>query len=114
MDAAYAAYYGLVNIGPQAPGSSGHQAETTLLLSEKARADSIPKLDVENNNVSASHAAAVGQVDRDQVFYIRSRGLPEKAAIRTIVEGFFEPLLLEIPLEEVQEELRAGIARRMS
>ncbi len=113
-DRAYAAYYGLVNIGPAAPGSTGHQAETTLLLSEEARADSVPKLDVENNDVRASHAAAVGQVDRDQLFYAMTRGLGEREARRTLVEGFFEPLVLAVPLEEAREDLRAGIARRLA
>lgn len=112
-DKAYAAYYALTNIGHEAPGSSGHQKENTLLLSETAHADAIPKLDVENNQVSASHAATVGQVDQDQLFYIRSRGLPEKKAMRVLVEGFFEPLVEEIPLAHVQDDLRTLIGNRL-
>lgn len=109
----YAVNYSIVNIGPGAGNSSGHQHQETLLLSDKARADAIPKLDVENNDVSASHGATVGQVDPEQVFYLLARGLPEPAAKRLIVEGFFEPLLKEIPVEDVREEIRGAILARM-
>jgi Fe-S cluster assembly protein SufD len=112
-DDGYAVNYSIVNIGPDARNSSGHQHQETLLLSDKARADAIPKLDVENNDVSASHGATVGQVDPDQVFYLLSRGLSGLAAKRLIVEGFFEPLLKEIPLEDVREEIRGAILARM-
>lgn len=112
-DKAYAAYYGLVNIGHEAPDSSGHQKENTLLLSDSAHADAIPKLDVENNQVRASHAATVGQVDREQLFYIKSRGLKERQAVRVLVEGFFEPLVMEIPLEPVRDDVRALIEKRL-
>lgn len=112
-DDGYSANYSIVNIGPAAKNSSGHQHQETLLLSDKARADAIPKLDVENNDVSASHGATVGQVDPDQLFYLRSRGFSELAAKRLIVEGFFEPLLREIPVEDVREEVRAAILGRM-
>ena len=108
----YAANYSIVNIGPDARNSSGHQKQDTLVLSEGARADAIPKLDVENNEVSASHGATVGQVDPEQLFYLRSRGFSDLAAKRLIVEGFFEPLLREVPDERVREELgRALVAR---
>ncbi|HWH08013.1 MAG TPA: SufD family Fe-S cluster assembly protein, partial [Candidatus Thermoplasmatota archaeon] len=66
----YSVNSSVVNIGPGAPNSSGHQHQETLLLSDKARADAIPKLDVENNDVSASHGATVGQVDPEQLFYL--------------------------------------------
>ena len=109
----YSVNYSIVNIGPDARNSSGHQHQETLVLSEKARADAIPKLDVENNDVSASHGATVGQVDPEQLFYLRSRGFSDAAAKRLIVEGFFEPLLREIPVEDVREEVRAAILGRM-
>jgi Fe-S cluster assembly protein SufD len=110
---AYAVNYSIVNIGPEARNASGHQHQETLLLSDKARADAIPKLDVENNDVSASHGASVGQVDPEQVFYLESRGFSEIAARRLIVEGFFEPLLRAIPVDDVREELRNAIATRL-
>jgi Fe-S cluster assembly protein SufD len=112
-DDGYSANYSVVNIGPAAKNSSGHQHQETLLLSERARADAIPKLDVENNDVSASHGATVGQVDPDQVFYLQTRGLGERAAKRLVVEGFFEPLLREIPVDDVREEVRAAILARL-
>lgn len=109
----YSVNYSIVNVGPDARNSSGHQHQETLLLSDKARADAIPKLDVENNDVSASHGATVGQVDPEQLFYLRARGFSETAAKRLIVEGFFEPLLREIPVDDVREEVRAAILGRM-
>lgn len=109
----YSANYSIVNIGPLAKSSSGHQHQETLLLSDKARADAIPKLDVENNDVSASHGATVGQVDPEQMFYLRSRGMSEQAAKRMIVEGFFEPLLGDIPVEDVREEIRQTVISRL-
>lgn len=112
-ESGYAANYSIVNIGEHAKGSSGHQHQETLLLSDKARADAIPKLDVENNDVSASHGATVGQVDPEQVFYLGSRGFSEIAAKRLIVEGFFEPLLVAIPIEDVREQLRKAIVTRL-
>lgn len=112
-DDGYSANYSIVFIGPTAKNASGHQHQETLVLSESARADAIPKLDVENNDVSASHGATVGQVDPEQLFYLRSRGLDELAGKRVIVEGFFEPLLSKIPLEDVREEVRKAIIGRL-
>jgi Fe-S cluster assembly scaffold protein SufB len=112
-DDGYSANYSIVFIGPAAKNSSGHQHQETLVLSEGARADAIPKLDVENNEVSASHGATVGQVDPEQLFYLRSRGFTQIAAKRLIVEGFFEPLLAKIPVESVRDEIRGAIVERM-
>lgn len=109
----YSANYSIVNIGPAARNSSGHQKQDTLLLSDRARADAIPKLDVENNEVSASHGATVGQVDPEQLFYLRSRGFGELAAKRLIVEGFFEPLLREIPDDAVRDEIGRALTGRL-
>ncbi|HWG89266.1 MAG TPA: Fe-S cluster assembly protein SufD [Candidatus Thermoplasmatota archaeon] len=112
-DDARSIFFGHVHIMPPGASSAGHQKSATLLLSENARADSIPVLDVENNDVSASHGSTVGQVDKEQLFYLRSRGLSEAEATRMIVEGFFQPLLAEIPHEGVREELTAAIGRRL-
>jgi FeS assembly protein SufD len=112
-DDGYSANYSIVNIGPQARNASGHQHQETLILSAGARADAIPKLDVENNDVSASHGATVGQVDPEQLFYLRSRGFDELAAKRLIVEGFFGPLLEQVPVEEVRNEIGAALVNRL-
>lgn len=112
-DDGYSANYSIVFIGPAAKNASGHQHQETLVLSEGARADAIPKLDVENNDVSASHGATVGQVDPEQLFYLRSRGFDELGAKRLIVEGFFEPLLAKIPLDDVREDVRTAIVGRL-
>src|SRR5581483_3588302 len=112
-DDGYSANYSIVNIGPQARNASGHQKQETLILSNAARADAIPKLDVENNEVSASHGATVGQVDPEQLFYLRARGFSDIAAKRLIVEGFFGPLLEQVPIDDVREEIRAALVARL-
>ncbi|HEX2022992.1 MAG TPA: SufD family Fe-S cluster assembly protein [Candidatus Thermoplasmatota archaeon] len=112
-DDGYSANYSIVNIGPSARNASGHQHQETLILSERARADAIPKLDVENNDVSASHGATVGEVDPEQMFYLRSRGFTETGAKRVIVAGFFEPLLREIPLDDARDAIERAILDRL-
>jgi FeS assembly protein SufD len=112
-DDGYSANYSIVNIGPHAKNASGHQHQETLVLSPRARADAIPKLDVENNDVSASHGATVGQVDPEQLFYLRARGFSELAAKRLVVEGFFDPLLREVPIESVRDEIGAALVGRL-
>ncbi|MEK6837027.1 MAG: Fe-S cluster assembly protein SufD [Nanoarchaeota archaeon] len=96
-----------------AAGSEGHQKANVLLLSDTARASPIPKLEIDNYDVKASHEASVGQLDKDKLFYMMSRGLDGKDAVKLVVEGFFEPLLKQIPFEELTEDLRQTIAAKM-
>ncbi len=99
-------YHGMVKITEDAPRSNGFQKEEALLLSNEARADAIPQLEIGNNDVSCTHGATIGQVDADKVFYLMSRGLSKQEAMKTIVNGFFEPLLLRICRKTTQQELR--------
>ncbi len=112
-DEARAVYRGLTDIEPTGANTSAYQRENTLMLSEGARIDAIPGLEIENNNVSAGHAATSGQIDEVLLFYLQSRGLSRQQATKLIVDAFFEPIMNQIPLESVRTELQALIDRKM-
>ena len=112
-DRARASYTGQLRIAPDAPGSEAHQENRNLLLSEAARADSIPELEILTHEVQCSHAAATGPVDAAMLFYLRSRGLDERRAMNAIVEGFLEPVLARVPGAALQASLREAAARRL-
>ena len=107
-------YRGLVKILQDAARCSGSQKEDTILLSSDAEADAIPNLEIDNNDVKCSHAATIGHIDAEKLFYLMSRGLPENLARQKIVEGFFDPVIAQIPIERLQEELRNMISERSS
>lgn len=112
-DKARTVYQGLIHVHKDAQRSDAYQANRNLILSPKARADSIPGLEIEANDVRCTHGATVGQVDEEQMFYLRSRGLSEAYAQRLIVEGFFEPLMDRIPLESARVKLREAIQEKL-
>jgi FeS assembly protein SufB len=85
----------------------------TLYLSEDSKADVLPSLDVDANDVRCSHGASIGMIDEEQIFYLMSRGLPRIEAERTIVAGFFEEGIERVPLESVQERLRQAVADKL-
>jgi Fe-S cluster assembly protein SufD len=84
-----AVYTGLIHVGKEARGTNAFQTNRNLKLSEGAWAESVPNLEIENNDVRCSHASTVGPVDPDQRFYLESRGVPTATAERLIVGGFF-------------------------
>jgi len=83
------------------------------MLSRVARADSMPQLEIEADDVRCTHGATVGQMDEDELFYLMSRGLNRELATRLIVEGFFSPVLDRIPLESMQNRLRQAVERKL-
>ena len=106
-------YSGLIRVHKDAQKTDAYQANRNLSLSEHARADSMPKLEIEANDVRCTHGATVGPIDEEQVFYLTSRGLPRPVAERMIVEGFFEQVLEKIPLEEVRATVRKAVAAKL-
>jgi Fe-S cluster assembly protein SufD len=84
-----------------------------LILEKSARADSIPGLEIEADDVRCTHGATVSQLDPEELFYIGSRGLPLKEAQRLIVQGFFTPVVDRIPLESVRERLTEEIEKKI-
>jgi len=111
-DRARMVYQGLIKVHKDAQRSDAYQANRNLLLSEKARADSIPSLEIEANDVRCTHGATVGQVDEEQLFYLRSRGLPRPEAEQMIIQGFFEPVLERIPAESLRTTVTAAVERK--
>jgi Fe-S cluster assembly protein SufD len=110
-----AVYEGTIRAWPDAQKTSAYQSNRNLLLSKRARADSLPQLEIEANDLRCTHGATVSQVDEDQVFYLMSRGIPRADAVRLIVEGFFQPSLDRLPatLEGLRERLTDAIAAKL-
>ncbi len=106
-------FEGMIRVQPKAQQTASFLSDHTLLLSAECRAESIPSLEIGANEVSASHGATTGQIDEDQLFYLMVRGIPLDEAQRIIVQGFFEPVLQRIPLENLRTRLRRSIVRRM-
>jgi len=106
-------YRGLVKINQNAFGSNGYQKEDTLLLSEDAAADSIPNLEIENNDVRCTHGASIGKIDMEKMFYMKSRGLNEEQATREYVKGFFEPLIQKIQIQDLRDNMNKMVEERM-
>ena len=112
-DRARSVYQGLIQVAENAQRTDAYQANRNLLLSDTARADSIPGLEILANDVRCTHGATIGSVDEEQMYYLTSRGLHRGEAERLIVEGFFTPVLDRIPLESVREQLREAIQRKL-
>jgi Fe-S cluster assembly protein SufD len=116
-DHSRAVYTGLIHIGKGAKGSRAFQTNRNVKLSEGAWAESVPNLEIENNDVKCSHASAVGPVDEEQLFYLESRGVPTPVAERLVVLGFFEEVLERLPASDavpaVRFELAAKLDRRV-
>jgi Fe-S cluster assembly protein SufD len=108
-DEAVSVYSGLIKIRKDAQHSDAYQANRSLILSPKAKADSIPKLEIEANDVRCTHGATMGQVDADQLFYLQSRGFSFEEAQNTLVHGFFQPVIDRIALEQVREQIHETI-----
>ncbi len=112
-DHARTVWTGMIRVHPNAQRTDAYQANRNLLLSRNARADSIPGLEIGANEVRCTHGATAGPLDDEQVFYLMARGLSQAAAVRLLVNGFFEPLLQRIPSSELRDELGAIIAQRV-
>ena len=112
-DTARAVYAGLIRIEKGAAHSDAYQANRNLVLSDKAKAASIPMLEIDNNDVRCTHGATVGPVDPMHLFYLTSRGIPEPTALRMLVQGFFGEVVDRIPFEQarklVEEELEVRL-----
>ena len=104
---------GMIKVDRDAQKTDGYQRNDNLILSEDARADSIPGLEIEADDVKCSHGATAGRVDDEQVFYARCRGLTRKEATRMIVTGFFQQVFDRITIDSVRHALGEAIGRRI-
>ena len=113
QDTARTVYAGLIRIEKGAARSDAYQANRNLVLSDHAKATSIPMLEIDNNDVRCTHGATVGPVDPQHLFYLRSRGIPEQTAKRMIVQGFFGDVLDRIPFEHARNLIEADLESRL-
>jgi Fe-S cluster assembly protein SufD len=109
-----ASFEGLIQIDPGAQQTHTYLQIHTMMLSPKARIDAIPSVLVSADDVSASHGGTVGELDETAIFYMQSRGLDRAAAVRVIVEGFFEPLVAELRDESLEELVRGRVAEKLA
>jgi Fe-S cluster assembly protein SufD len=112
-DTATAVWRGMIRVERDAQKTNAYQENRNLLLSPKAHADSIPGLEILANDVRCTHGATLGQVDREQLFYLMARGLSRAEAERLIVRGFFQDVLDRIELEPVRDALAAALEARI-
>ena len=114
-DDAHTVWVGDVVIRAEATGTDTYEINRNLLLSDGARADSVPNLEIETGEIAgAGHASATGRFDDEQLFYLMSRGVPAEEARRLVVRGFFAELLNRIPVPELRDRLLATIEGRLS
>jgi len=113
QDQSRSVWQGMIYVAPGAMKTDGYQANRNLVLSPKARADSIPGLEILADDVRCTHGATVGKIDPELLFYLRSRGISQKEAERLVVEGFFDPIMQRIPFEGVRERFQQAIQDKM-
>jgi Fe-S cluster assembly protein SufD len=111
---ATAVWSGMIRVDPGAQQTDAFQESRNLLLSTDAHADAIPGLEIEADDVRCTHAAAVAQVDREQLHYLRAHGLREPEAAALIIEGFLAALVERVGEGPVREALRAALERRLA
>jgi Fe-S cluster assembly protein SufD len=112
-DESSAVWRGMIRVEEDAQKTNAYQENRNLLLSKTAHADSIPGLEILANDVRCTHGATLGQVDREQLFYLMARGLSRAEAERLIVRGFFQDVLDRIELEPVREALSEALEARI-
>ncbi len=113
-DRSRAVYSGWVYVRPGAQKTDAMQTSRNIVLSEHAKADAIPNLEIEANDVKCGHAASVGPVEEDTLFYLESRGIARDEAERLIVTGFFQEVLDRVQIDEVRDGAVAAIADELA
>ncbi|OBK19577.1 Fe-S cluster assembly protein SufD [Mycobacterium sp. 1165196.3] len=112
---AHTVWIGDVLIRAEATGTDTFEVNRNLVLTDGARADSVPNLEIETGEiVGAGHASATGRFDDEQLFYLRSRGIPEEQARRLVIRGFFAEIISKIGVPEIRERLTAAIEHELA
>jgi FeS assembly protein SufD len=99
-------FKGMIKIVNAAKNSRSYLAHHAMILERTAKSDGVPSLEIDNNEVRATHSASVAQIDEEQLFYLMARGLSQDEARKTVVLGFFEPVLSRVPIEQTREGAR--------
>lgn len=105
-------FSGLIKVAPDAQRTDAYQTNRNLLLSPDAEADSLPGLEIEANDVKCSHGATTGQVDENELFYLRARGIPLEVAQELLAQGFLEEVIAKVEDEEGAEALRGMLSAK--
>lgn len=113
IDRSRSVWQGMIYVAPGAQKTDGYQANRNLILSKRARADSIPGLEILADDVRCTHGATVSQLEEEPVFYLMSRGLPRAEAERLVIDGFFAPIMNRIPFEGVRNRFQGMIDEKM-
>jgi Fe-S cluster assembly protein SufD len=114
IEKARSVWQGMIYVAPGAQKTDGYQANRNLILSDHARADSIPGLEILADDVRCTHGATISQLEEEPIFYLMSRGLPRDEAERLVVDGFFAPIMDRIPFEDVRSRFERMIDDKMS
>ncbi len=114
FDRSTAVWRGMIRVDPGAQQTDAFQESRNLLLSKRAHADAIPGLEIEANDVRCTHAAAVAQIDREQVHYLMAHGLPRPQATRLIIDGFLQTLVERFAAGPVREAVGGALERRVA
>ena len=112
--AAHAVFNGRVLVRPGAQKTDAYQSNRNLLLSEAAEVDTKPQLEIYADDVKCSHGATVGALDADQIFYLRSRGVDERAARSALTFGFADEIVARCGIGPLRRRLRALLAARLA
>lgn len=113
QDSSRTVWRGMIKVDPEAQKTDGYQRNDNLVLSSSARADSIPGLEIEADDVRCTHGSTTAKVDEEQIFYARCRGFTRKEATRMIVSGFFQQIFDRITIDSVRDALGDAIARQV-
>jgi Fe-S cluster assembly protein SufD len=103
----------MIKVDPGAQQTDAFQESRNLLLSKRAHADAIPGLEIEANDVRCTHAAAISQIDRDQLFYLMSRGLRREQATRLVIDGFLQALVERFAAGALRDAVSAALEHRL-
>ena len=103
----------IIKIEEGASDSDGYEKQDALILSENAEADAMPQLEIKNPNVKCSHGSTIGQIDKEKIFYLMSRGLDIEKAKKKIVEGYFNNTLEQIENVKIREKIKKIIGKKL-
>ncbi|RME74174.1 MAG: Fe-S cluster assembly protein SufD, partial [Planctomycetota bacterium] len=111
-DKSHAVYQGLIDVEKRAVKTNAYQTNNNLLLTDHARADSIPSLEIKANDLKCSHGATVGKLDENQIFYLMTRGFSQEEARTLLIMGFFEEVIQETP-KELHRIIKGKVAQKL-
>ncbi len=113
-DQGHSVYQGIIDAAPGAIKVDAYQMNNNLVLNDGARADSLPGLEIDADDLKCSHGSTMGNLDPNQLFYLQSRGFSQAEARRTLVMAFFEEVIAKVPYEFMRERVREHVQRKMS